>query len=301
MEKTIIHTKIEVGFNLEISKDKQLTLINLNNNKVYTPNESVFNNKSIITEILNDSSNLKFTVNNIFENDNLEVVFNDIHKVFFLRQLSRKELEEKLDNYGSESKNVNILLKTILSLETTLNSKLSSLEKLIAHNANNIESKTANFKEMAAIYQKEIKLIKELKFEDLNKLLKSIEKDEKREKLAHEKSSELDEKFKHINGEIYFCKGKSNGCTCVGTLWGSNPYTTDDGNLYCLAALHSGMIDENGGYFELKRIGNYPEFPASVQNGISSSRWGSYNGYSIHSTDKSYSKEHSNCQLIERI
>ena len=46
-----------------------------------------------------------------------------------------------------------------------------------------------------------------------------------------------------VEDTVYYCRG----CNSSGTVWGSNPYTSDSDK--CRAARHFGTIDINGGYF----------------------------------------------------
>ena len=52
-----------------------------------------------------------------------------------------------------------------------------------------------------------------------------------------------------------------------------------------MAAKHAGIVDENGGFFQVKIIGSINNYPASTAHGITSSAYSAYNGYSIHYYD----------------
>lgn len=61
----------------------------------------------------------------------------------------------------------------------------------------------------------------------------------------------------------------------AGSIWGTNVYTDD--STICTAAAHAGVIAQSdGGEFTLAYIGGQEEYPASEQNEISSSDWGSW-------------------------
>jgi hypothetical protein len=68
-------------------------------------------------------------------------------------------------------------------------------------------------------------------------------------------------------------------CSCAagasdGSIWGTGIYTSD--SELCTAARHAGVIGAAGGdIFALARPGRQ-SYPASTQNGVSSSEWGAY-------------------------
>lgn len=61
---------------------------------------------------------------------------------------------------------------------------------------------------------------------------------------------------------------------CTGSLWGTGVYT-DDSSI-CVAAVHAGAIPASGGDVTFVIEDGLEEYPASEQNGITSSRWGSW-------------------------
>ena len=68
-------------------------------------------------------------------------------------------------------------------------------------------------------------------------------------------------------------------CVCgdasgSGSVWGSDVYT-DDSNV-CQAALHTGVIGNNGGVVEVREAAGRSSYSAETRNGVSSSSWGSY-------------------------
>lgn len=76
------------------------------------------------------------------------------------------------------------------------------------------------------------------------------------------------------NLTIYFCKGSKNGCAKNDKIWGTGFYTGDS-NL-CVAARHSGVIDENGGICILEEKSGMSSYKGTVQNGIQSNNYGPY-------------------------
>jgi len=72
---------------------------------------------------------------------------------------------------------------------------------------------------------------------------------------------------------LYYCKGSHNGCQGQMTVvYGTNPYTDDSGK--CRAALHSGLITEDGGYFLIKPGGRMANFGASNNNNVTTNFYG---------------------------
>lgn len=84
--------------------------------------------------------------------------------------------------------------------------------------------------------------------------------------------SELDLKLtltSHQCGpRIGICKGKANNCIEKGDVWGDNPYVRES-NL-CKAALHSGLITENGGIFMVEEAGTHGGYIGTNKNSITS-------------------------------
>lgn len=124
---------------------------------------------------------------------------------------------------------------------------------------------------------------KECEIKELNQKIKLLEAE-----LKTEKDNRLfDNKYAHLHGIIKYCKGLKNGCTYNNPIWGSNPYTLDttDG-IYCQAARHSGVIDNDGGFYLVKHVGMINNYIGSFNNNITSGSFGAYNGVSIHMLDK---------------
>jgi hypothetical protein len=64
------------------------------------------------------------------------------------------------------------------------------------------------------------------------------------------------------------------GCASTGGLWGSNPYTAD--SAICRAAIHEGLIGNNGGTVAVTLEPGRPAYRGSQRNGIVSNDYGSY-------------------------
>lgn len=89
------------------------------------------------------------------------------------------------------------------------------------------------------------------------------------------------------------CFGGEGSCYCIGpgctrkggSLWGSNPYTSDASR--CQAARHAGVIGDNGGFFLVEDAGQVASYSGSTNNGITSTSYGSYKGVFIKPADGS--------------
>jgi hypothetical protein len=84
--------------------------------------------------------------------------------------------------------------------------------------------------------------------------------------------SELDIKLtfssQQCGPRVGVCRGKNNNCIEKGDVWGDNPYVRES-NL-CKAALHSGLITENGGIFMIEETGSHGGYLGTTRNGITS-------------------------------
>jgi len=60
------------------------------------------------------------------------------------------------------------------------------------------------------------------------------------------------------------------------SIWGTDIYTNDSS--VCVAAIHSGIIDSEGGQVTVTYIEGQSSYIASTQNGISSSEYGEWGG-----------------------
>jgi hypothetical protein len=64
------------------------------------------------------------------------------------------------------------------------------------------------------------------------------------------------------------------GCAASGGLWGTDVYTGD--SAICKAAIHAGIISNNGGYVVVVLDGPRPAFRGSVRNQVTSGDYGNY-------------------------
>lgn len=71
------------------------------------------------------------------------------------------------------------------------------------------------------------------------------------------------------------CDCSPGAASASGSVWGSGPYTADSN--ICRAAVHAGVIGRGGGVVRFRLEAGRPAYPASTRNGISTSRWASYN------------------------
>jgi len=84
------------------------------------------------------------------------------------------------------------------------------------------------------------------------------------------------EGFKVGDGFEVTCKCSADA-TKAGTVWGVGTYTTDSS--ICKAAVHAGVIKaEEGGEVTAKGMAGCKSYEGSEANGVTSSKWGSYDG-----------------------
>ena len=67
------------------------------------------------------------------------------------------------------------------------------------------------------------------------------------------------------------CGGGSRG---AGPVWGSGPYTADSS--ICNAAVHSGLIGDDGGVVTLRIAPGRASYAGTQRNGVSTSNWGTF-------------------------
>lgn len=67
------------------------------------------------------------------------------------------------------------------------------------------------------------------------------------------------------------CGGGSRG---AGPVWGSGPYTADSS--ICNAAVHSGLITDDGGVVTLRIAPGRASYAGTQRNGVSTGNWGTY-------------------------
>lgn len=72
---------------------------------------------------------------------------------------------------------------------------------------------------------------------------------------------------KNLGITIYhYCRGLNHGCLKkTEKLWGTNIYTYD--SEICLAARHSGVLGEDGGFCLVEECGGKDHYHGSIQNG----------------------------------
>jgi hypothetical protein len=96
---------------------------------------------------------------------------------------------------------------------------------------------------------------------------------------------------------LHYCKGKINSCAGNDNyVYGNNPYT-DDSNK-CSAAVHSGLIDTNGGFFIVQSTGYKDTFESIKKNGISSNYYGRWNSITLIPFTEHYTTEMKNCGKV---
>lgn len=74
-------------------------------------------------------------------------------------------------------------------------------------------------------------------------------------------------------------------CSCkagfpLRSVWGSGLYTSDSD--VCTAAVHAGVITSSGGTIETILAPTQASYSGSSKNGITTSKWGAYNGTSFY-------------------
>lgn len=88
-------------------------------------------------------------------------------------------------------------------------------------------------------------------------------------------------------GKTYLFKVTGRG---GGTMYGSNPYTTD--SLLASAVVHCGLLKAGEtAVVKVKILGNLPSFIGGTNNGLSSSSYSSYPGYEISKPKKTRPKK----------
>lgn len=76
------------------------------------------------------------------------------------------------------------------------------------------------------------------------------------------------------NGNLW-CQGNKNGCP-GGTVWGTDVYTSDSDR--CRAALHAGIITDQGGYFSIDLVPGREAYQGSTRNGVTTYAYGPWAG-----------------------
>lgn len=76
------------------------------------------------------------------------------------------------------------------------------------------------------------------------------------------------------SNKVYFCKGKNRGCKSMGSVWGSDVYTSDSS--ICGAIRHSGCLGDSSGLVLWKEAPGQNKYTASTRNGFETRNWGSF-------------------------
>lgn len=60
----------------------------------------------------------------------------------------------------------------------------------------------------------------------------------------------------------------------MGSVWGSDVYTTD--SAICVAAVHAGVIGDNGGPVKVTLKPGKPKYNGSSRNGVTTNQWAAF-------------------------
>lgn len=276
----IFDGKIEVKYSLEVINSKQFKLYI--NKECYVPITD-----EVLIEEVNRELEKSLSTNKLNFNVDLDTKTVEISNVKIPCKTyeTRKKLFQNLDDISS----LNFKIRSLNDQLTYIQAHIkSSHEK----NSKSIELKNTQVDKFIKETRKEIdNLLEKIEY-GINHPGESHSKLNTNESNANASNRVITEneiKYMDIKGDLRYCKGKDNGCiNCNGggTLWGSNPYTMDDGGNYCKAALHCGVLESSGGYFVVKKIGQHPSYNSSLNNGIQSVAYTTpYNGYIILPTD----------------
>lgn len=171
------------------------------------------------------------------------------------------------DNFSDNINENNILLKGIIDelenrVEITKKENLINLKKINIEYSKIINQMDAKINKIGETVETQAYLINTyLKLNSQN-LISENDKD-LNSLLENNKECYL----------IYYCRGSLN-CKENSQIWGDNPYTQDSSP--CICARHSGLINENYGYFKIVKGSLTQNFSGSNKNGIVSSSYGAY-------------------------
>lgn len=306
--------ELKINFSIEYTEGELLAKCSLYPNILYTPviqpsletiskifskRNSQINVQKIQFQSFKETNNPILLIENTDTNEKFELKLKRI--------LSKEELIERLNSLNNcQSENNLFKFQSIFTkyknLKNNSEEKIKQLENNNQQQENTfnsnflkitseLEETNLNLQEIKkkneVLNEKELEILEKLKDSKNPNILKNILKKEKDKlKYAFEPTrefTELDTLYGELPGEDYVCKGINNGCT-ISTVYGSNPYTTD--SKYCSAALHSGLIDENGGFFHVKNIGNLNNYVGSSNKGVTTNSWNSaWGGLSFHYSD----------------
>lgn len=287
----VLQSSVQLNFNLEIQSEENNTytirLINLYNNFCYVP-EVKTNFQASHAEAV---KNTGFEIKDLLEIDNPVVIINGC-EFKFKYQLSRIELENMLLQHGTRNYDIKFIKSEIEQLKNSSFTKLKNIENSTISNsqilASTLEEKDSKIK---ILYEKLEKVKEKMKLIDV----KTPELE-----VSQFELTESDKRFQHIAGKIRYCCGDK--CLQIGNIWGSNPYAYDEKEVnFCVAARHSGIVSANGGFYEIKLIGNIESFEESTHNGISSIPCLNKIGFSIHKVYNKSLIEGKQCNTCDEV
>lgn len=307
-EYEILNIKdISITINLQVSlEDNELLIKNLYNSKLYTPSSSLKLSLKEKANILSNKSNITIKDITVTDNPILIIKSHDSNKETEIQLMMIKSKEELLNDFNNNKQRLSLcgvniekenllMYSNITELKSNIDNSIRLLEnknKDTTYDFMNIQKEIIN--EIEKLYEKFTQVIKDKKYEiDLDNKKKILEAIENKSScmLKHldaskpiRETTDFDIQYEDFEGQEYYCIGEANGCTNrASQIYGSNPYSTD--SPICLAARHSGIIDENGGYFFVRDIGNFTGFIPSTNNNITSLSWNTWGAWSFH---KSY-------------
>lgn len=286
----VFNGKIEVKYNLEVISSKSIKL-HIGNDS-YVPFTDEINNKDVNLALEESLKTGKLNFSIDIESKTVEICN---VKIPCKPYDTRKQLTQNFDEISSLNYKLKILNEKLLYFQSF---NKNAYEK----NLESIEVKNSQIDRFISTTKNEIdNLIHRIEYSiEHGTTIKEIPKQESHNNASNRVKTDLEIKYANIQGDLRFCKGKDNGCiNCNGSgnLWGSNPYTCDDGGNFCKAALHSGVLESHGGYFIVKKIGSFSGYQATENNGIRSLDYtAQYNGYAIVPSD--FSSDNTECNVI---
>lgn len=282
MKKLI--SRIEaIEFYIEIySTDNSVKLINGYNSLIYKPKLTSI---SALSLIIKKEGVKSFEVKDVFELNFPKVIINKTNEIEFERIMTRIDIQNEIENQNSNYLNSNMLVSKLEELKLYIRTITDNSSKVVSDSNKKISDFIINYNKSIISLEEEINFIKKAYNLSLNDKNFFINNNGNNDEIsdASKSFSELDVKYGHLKSRVYYCKGKINGCCRNEELYGSNPYTQEINNeVHCDSAYHSDIINENGGFYEVRFIGKYDAFLGSSRNGLISNNYTSYNAISIH-------------------
>lgn len=202
-----------------------------------------------------------------------------IYRIPLRKTLSEAELLRRLELIGYNESAPNQLQEQLTNLESKINHKIEEIKsqtKQFHYNFTNLVELNDYSNDLLKIEEqiKDVSINYKVNIDEI--ALPSIAS------IKTYEPTEIDIRYQSLPGEDYCCKGIHNGCT-IGTVYGNNPYTND--SKYCSAALHAGLINENGGVFHVKKIGKFTGYQGITKNGVTTLNWNEWEGLSFHRSD----------------